>query len=212
MFSIDNTYFLLTAMDPYAQGASERLIVPAIIFSTGAVMLFGHLIIKSIITKKKMKEAEQLKRERIKRFSEEANIRYGSEPEVNLRTKKIVTETPTQGGQNIVNSAMPNMPGMMPNNMNTSSEMQTVLPNAMQQPMPMQSHTANSINANMNNSSNVPSFSAAPQVMPGSNANQLIQPNVQSQPMMNGQVLPGMAAGVIGGSINNASQEEKTNI
>ena len=73
MFSIDNILFLLTTVpSDFTKATQEKLIIPGIIFSIGAIMLIACVIVQNINRRRKLAAAEKLKRERIKKFSEEA--------------------------------------------------------------------------------------------------------------------------------------------
>lgn len=106
MFLINKFFFLLTndlSAQEFATQESSKLIIPGIIFSVGAVMLIACVIYSNYTRRKKLQEAERLKRERIKKFSEEANIRYSDMPQAEngvYKSKRIVTDTPESSGFN----------------------------------------------------------------------------------------------------------------
>lgn len=185
MFSLNEFFFLLnnnlTAQE-FANQESSKLIIPGIIFSVGAVMLIACVIYSNFTRRKKLQEAERLKRERIKKFSEEANIRYNEMPQAEngvYKSKRIITDSPESGGFN---------PAQIASNAAAQVTPQPTMPQ-------------------MATPQAVPSFT---QTLPGqmpsaSMPNTQVMPSTQSVP--NSQVMPS-ALGVVSNFANSTAPQE----
>lgn len=201
MLNINNVFFLLgdlnTITTNYSVQTQRKLIIPGIIFSLGAIMLIVCVLVQNIQRKRKLAEAERLKRERIKKFADESTMRYQpqapTQEEIdrqnrfmrqNAMIEQQKREEQEKKIQNASNTLMQNRqqpvqsaPQVMPQQPAGMQAPQAPMPPVNNRQMP------NTINPAVPNPYQAPQ----PQQVPT-----MVTPQVQ--PSMGGQVLPGMAA------------------